>query len=161
MQISTNYSSNKLKQNNPKFGALYMPEKKEIVGILGKYMAEEAEKERPFLEHLAHDADIFVQPKKDIKGMVIFVQDTTKPIADEGKQFAEIVKRLMQEVNPHFSGTVNFSPQDFGYKLYAKALSLKLNYNKLKKPNISYPLNVHNISPIDTNKTPTPYRKAS
>jgi hypothetical protein len=166
MQISTNYLSNKSQQSNPNFGALYMPKEKVIAKILGDpLVAAEAEKERPFLENLARDADIFVHPEKSIKGMMIFVQEITKPIVATGNWLARTLQEIdyQKQINSkvHFKDMVPSSPQDFGFKLYAKVLSLKINYDKFKKPNISPILRVRDVNPLDESKTPTPIRKAS
>lgn len=141
-----------------------MPEEKAIAEVLGDYMAREAEKERGFLQNLGHDADVFVLPEKSINGMAIYVQKKTKqPIVAVGNMLAEIVKGIVQEarskLKPLSIGTISFAPEDFGYKLYAKALSLKMDYNQLKRPRIAIPKikRVRDVKII----TPTPLKIAS
>ena len=154
MKLGTNYLLSKPQQSSPSFGALYMPNKQALVKMLDAPLAAEVEKERPFLKNLAKSIDIIVDFNKKKREVIVYVRDVMQPFIASGgiisKTLAEIKYKKQVNAKPHLSDTVPFSFEDLGYRLYAKALSLKIQYNKTFRP----------ISVADL-KTPTPYMKAS
>lgn len=161
MKIGTNYSLEK-PQHCPNFGKLYMPK-----------MAKVIEKERPWLEWLAQDMDIFLHPSTTKEGIRVRVQEITEPIvatgsraekrlANEQQQKKVNSKRNFNDIVP-LSGE-NFKSDHLGYKIYAKALELKIEFNKLLHPHL--PVDPETSSVVSslriiTSKTPSPYLQAS
>lgn len=111
MKVGNNYSLEK-PQNNSNFGSLDMPK-----------LADEIEKEKPFLDQLARDVDIFIRPTEDGKGISISLQAMPKSTGTK-------------EINPkpYFSAVVPASIEDLGAKVYAKASELKINYIRKFRP---------------------------
>lgn len=156
MKIGTNYSLEKPQQGS-NFGALYMPKMTAVV-----------ENERPWLEHLAQDVDIFIQPTKDKTRLRIFVQEITPPVIGSWFKRARAKRKYLEEINskPHYTDVVSTSIENLGANFYKTALSLKLQYNNFFHPRVpagSITPSVVRIIPTNNlpPKTPTPIRKAS
>lgn len=137
MKIGTNYSFKNQQSSNPNFGVLYMPK-----------LAAGIEKERPYLEWLAQDVDIFVKLEEMEQKLAVNLQEVTHPAATT--------------IN-RFQGFVSLSEENLGSKLYAKALDLKIQFEKIFHPRIpddsktpSLVSTIHIIS-----YTPSPIRNVS
>lgn len=140
MKVGNNYSLEK-PQNNSNFGSLDMPK-----------LADEIEKEKPFLEQLARDVDFFIHSTEDGKGISISLQ--AKPKSTGTKEI---------NPKPYFSAIVPTSIENLGSKVYAKAVELKIKYIRKfkpifppdsKTPSVIRSLNVQIIP-----KTPSPVKQ--
>lgn len=129
-------------QNNPNFGALYMPR-----------LSAAIEKERSNLANLARDVDIFVMTDKEKQRLFVQIQEITPPFSATGSSVSKYfaLRKYKKELNskPFVHDEVLGTHETLASMLYAKALSLKIQYDKKFRPKLDYA------------KTPTPVKLAS
>lgn len=113
MKICTNYSLNNPQQSRPNFGRLHMPDTLEFAKVFYDNLALAVEKERPWMEKLADDAEIVVQIIKDIdgnpglNGVTIDIFEATPNAVHSPK----IAKGLIR-YQPEYLGNVRLRPID-------------------------------------------------
>lgn len=135
MKTQTDYS---FKQKTPDFRALYMPKANVFEKAFCDIVAEGADVERPWIQELANDVDIFINPVND-EGKIktsICIQELVKPIVGDGSLKSWIKIKLQQpklRFMTRVSHIMDCEPKEYGYMLLTRVLELKQEYQKAKQ----------------------------
>lgn len=141
MKINANYSliSNK-PQQNPNFnghvingklvGRLYLPEKHEIAGVFGDFMAEAVERKIPSLVDQTDNVDVLVFPEDGVGFYICILQKAQRSIANTTAAIKEAIQQIATAKSEAYLIETVKSPE----RLYAQILSAKIKYDRLTRP---------------------------